>query len=90
MSTVRGRMWFAELGLTLKMKMDEAKKCGGKGTGGFEVNLNDDGGLMQMIDGFTLLRLTAMMAMMNVSFTKEELLALNKQLNSIPKPKSKK
>jgi beta-galactosidase len=45
---------------------------------------------MQMMGGFTVLRLTSMMGMANVSFTKEELLDLNKQLNKIKKPKNKK
>ena len=40
-----------------------------------------------MMSGFTVLRLTTMMAMTNVHFTKEELLKLNKQLNKIKKPK---
>ena len=43
--------------------------------------------MMQMLGGFSVLRLTSMMGMMNVSFTKEELLKLNKQLNRIKKPK---
>ena len=45
---------------------------------------------MQMMGGFTVLRLTSMMSMMNVEFTKEELLNLNKKLNKIKKPKEKK
>ena len=40
-----------------------------------------------MMGGFTVLRLTSMMGMMNVNFTKEELLKMNKQLNRIKKPK---
>jgi len=67
--------------------MDEGKK-GEKKSGGFDVDLSSGGGLMQMMGGFTVLRLTTMMGMMNVSFTKEELLKLNKQLNRIRKPKN--
>ena len=52
---------------------------------GFE--LSED--IMQMMGGFTVLRLTSMMGMMNVSFTKEELLKMNKQLNRIKKAKKK-
>ena len=51
-----------------------------------------DGGVdtvMEMMGGFTLLRLTSLVGMMNVSFTKEELLALNAKLNKIKKPKIK-
>jgi beta-galactosidase len=48
------------------------------------------GGMMEMLGGFSVLRLTSMMGMMNVSFTKEELLKMNKKLNRIRKPKEKK
>ena len=40
-------------------------------------------GLMQMMGGFTVLRLTSMLGMANVSISKEELLAINSQLNAI-------
>ena len=33
--------------------------------------------------------MTSMMGMVNISFTKEELLKMNKQLNRIRKPKNK-
>jgi len=36
-----------------------------------------------MMNGFTLLRLTGLLGMLNISFTKEELLKLNKKLNRI-------
>ena len=65
----------------------KGKEKGEKKSGGFEVDLKADGGLMQMMGGFTVLRLSSMMGMMNISFTKEELLKLNKQLNRIRKPK---
>ena len=87
MSCLRGKLWFAKLGLTLKKKMDAGKKGEEKKSGGFDVDLSSGGGLMQMMGGFTVLRLTSMMGMMNVSFTKDELLALNKKLNRIRKPK---
>jgi hypothetical protein len=45
--------------------------------------------MMQMMNGFTVLRLTSMLGMMNLKFTKEELLKMNKQLNRIKKPKTK-
>jgi len=88
MGCLRGKLWFAKLGLTLKKKMNAGKKEEKK-SGGFEVDLKADGGLMQMMGGFTVLRLTSMMGMMNISFTKEELLKMNKQLNRIRKPKKK-
>lgn len=86
-----GKLWFAGVGLQIKKKMDAGKKgakSGEKKSGGFDVELKADSGLMQMMGGFTVLRLTSMMGMMNVSFTKEELLKMNKKLNRIRKPKS--
>ena len=91
MQSKRGKLWFLGVGLKIKKKMDANKKGkaeGEKKSGGFEVDLKADGGLMQMMGGFTVLRLTSMMGMMNVSFTKEELLKLNKKLNRIRKPKN--
>ncbi len=86
MKSFRGKLWFIRMGLKLKKKMSESKK-GEKKAGAFEVDLKADGGLMQMMGGFTVLRLSSMMGMMNISFTKEELLKLNRQLNRIKKPK---
>ena len=89
MQSIRGKLWFLGLGLKLKKKMDAGKKGEDKKkkSGGFDVDLSASGGLMQMMGGFTVLRLTSMVGMMNVSFTKDELLALNKKLNKIKKPK---
>ena len=72
----------------MKKKLN-AGKSGEKKSGGFEVDLKGGnlGGMMQMLGGFSVLRLSSMMGMMNISFTKEELLKLNKQLNRIRKPK---
>ncbi len=91
MSTKRGKLWFVGMGLKLKKKMDAGKK-GEKKSGGFDVDLKGGaaGGMMDMLGGFSVLRLTSMMGMMNVSFTKEELLKMNKKLNRIRKPKVKK
>ncbi len=87
MESKRGKMWFIGVGLKIKKKMDANKKGGEKKSGGFDVDLSSaDGGLMQMMGGFTVLRLTTMMSMMNISFTKEELLKMNKKLNKIKKP----
>ena len=92
MKSTRGKLWFLGVGLQLKKKMNANKKDkeAGKKSGGFDVDLKADGGLMQMMGGFTVLRLTSMMGMMNISFTKEELLKMNKKLNKIRKPKEKK
>ena len=89
MSCFRGKLWFIGVGLKIKKKMDASKK-GEKKPGGFEVDLKADGGLMQMMGGFSVLRLASMIGMANVNFTKEELLKMNKKLNRIRKPKGKK
>ena len=88
MSCFRGKLWFVGVGLKLKKKMGAGKKKGKKKEGGFDVDLKAEGGIMQMLGGFTVLRLTSMMGMVNVSFTKEELLKMNKKLNRIRKPKN--
>ena len=49
---------------------------------GFEMNE----GIMQMMNGFTVLRLTTLLATAGIKFTKEQLLEMNAQLNQIRKP----
>ena len=93
MSCLRGKLWFAGMGMMLKKKMDASKKGqkDDKKSGGFDVDMKGGnmGGMMEMLGGFSVLRLSSMMGMMNISFTKEELLKMNKQLNRIRKPKKK-
>ncbi len=94
MKSKRGKLWLIRKGIMLKKMMDKNNKKNKKGekkSGGFEVNLKDGApsGLMDMMGGFSVLRLTSMMGMMNLSFTKEELLKFNRQLNRIKKPKNK-
>ena len=55
----------------------------GLGNGAFEVNES----MMEMMGGFTLLRLVGMLGTMGKKFTKEELLSLNERLNSVKKDK---
>ena len=91
MKSFRGKLWFARFGLALKKKMNEGKKGENKKDGGFDIDLSSAGsGIMEMMSGFTVLRMTSLMAMANVNFTKEELLKINKQLNRIRKPKNNK
>ena len=83
MSSFFGKLWFIKTMLKIKKQLSAG---GNDGTAaGFEMSE----GIMQMMGGFTVLRLTSMMGMMNVSFTKEELLKMNRQLNRIRKPKNK-
>ena len=49
------------------------------------ANPENMGPLMQMMGGFTVLRLTKLMGAANVDFSKEQLLGLNAQLNKIKK-----
>ena len=90
-STLRGKLWLLSMGLAIKKKMKAGKRGGEeKKSGGFDVDLKAGSGLMQMLGGFTVLRLSSMMGMMNVSFTKEELLKMNRKLKRIRKPQNKK
>ena len=88
LKTFRGKLWMAGLFLTLAKKMsagqpqskDKKKKKKSK-------NPEMNSGVMNMIGNFTVLRFTGMLGMRNVTFTKEELLKINKKLNRIKKPK---
>ena len=85
MKTFRGKLWFVGLFLTLAKKMSQGTpKSEGKKT---KKNKNPEmnSGVMDMIGGFTVLRFTGMLGMRNVTFTKEELLKMNRQLNKIKK-----
>ena len=83
-STVRGKLIFAKImGKMMGGKKGEKKPK----AMGFEITPD----LMAMMGGFTVLRLLTMAGgMMNVEFTKEDLLKLNAKLNKIKQPKPKK
>ena len=81
LATFRGKLLFAGI---MKKMMGGGKKGGTIKAAGFEVS----GDMMQMMGGFTVLRLFTMMGgFMNAEFTKEELLAINKKLLKIRKKK---
>ena len=84
-STIQGKMIF--MGLVGKLMGGKGKGKDGKVEAmGFEVGPE----MMSMMGGFTVLRLfTLMGGMMDVKFTKEELLELNAKLNKIKRPKKK-
>jgi beta-galactosidase len=86
-STLRGKLFFAKImGKMMGGKKKGEKKEKPKAMG-FEITSD----LMAMMGGFTVLRLLTMAGgMMNVEFTKEELLGYNKKLSRIPQPKKKK
>ncbi len=73
LKTDEGRALFDELA----RKLASAQKS----DTGASFELNQD--MMRMLGGFTFLRFTGMLGMMNISFTKEELLDINKRLNQI-------
>ena len=83
MQSFWGKLWFLKIALRLKKALTGGKKGEKQKAAGFDINE----GMMQMLGGFTVLRLTSMIGMMNINFTKEELLKMNKQLNRIRKPK---
>ena len=80
MATLQGKMLI--MGMIAKMM----PKLKGNGSGG-GMDLGNLGDLMQMLGGFTLLRLAGMIGTMNINLTKEELLDINAKLNKIKKPK---
>ncbi len=55
---------------------------GKPGFAGFELNE----GMMQMVGGFTVIRLTSLLGTAGIDLTKEQLLGINAQLNQIKKP----
>ena len=83
MSEIMETFW-GKLVLMSVFKKVKKGMSGGKGTAGFDVPKD---AMMKMMGSFTLLRLTSMLGMANVSFTKEELLSINKKLNKIKKKK---
>ena len=93
-STFRGKLLFLKLVKQIMGGMDKSKdKKKGKKKGkkieamGFEVGPE----MMSMMGGFTVLRLfTLVGGMIDIKFTKEDLLALNKKLIKIKEPKKKK
>ena len=82
--TFRGKLIF--MGLVKKLVGNKKGKGGKIKAAGFEVGPE----MMAMMGGFTVLRLfTLIGGMMDIKFTKEELLALNKKLSRIRQPKKK-
>ena len=90
MKTVRGKIFFGKLFLILAKKMsggqtkskdEKPKKKQPKKNAASGMNKET----MNLISGLTVLRFTSMLGMRNVTFTKEELLKMNAQLNKIKK-----
>ncbi len=78
LSTMQGKLLFGAMMLKFMPKKGE------KVAGGFELN----DGMMQMMGGFTVIRMINMAGtMMNIDIKKEDLLDLNAKLNKIKRPK---
>ena len=92
LATPGGKLWVLGLFMGMKKKMDANKKDN-KGDGekkeGFSMNMNLKTlkSATAMLGSFTVLRMSGMIGMVGVSFTKEELLAMNAKLNKIKAPK---
>ena len=89
-ATFRGKLWLSGMVLTIKKKMDANKKPEKdekkeKKSGGFSIDLKGIKGMGKMVGGFTVLRMTSMIGMLNISFTKEA--KGRKEISSIEKPK---
>ncbi len=80
LATLQGKMLFGAMMLKFMPKKGE------KVAGGFELN----DGMMEMMGGFTVIRMINMAGgMMDMKFEKQDLLDLNAKLNKIKRPKKK-
>ncbi len=78
MSSPEGMQLFGSIMKKLMTVGDGAESM----AAGFEMNE----GIMQMMNGFTVIRLTSLLGTAGIKFTKEQLLEMNAQLNQIKKP----
>ncbi len=83
--TLRGKLWFLGMFVNI-LKKFKCKKKDSKNSDKKKSKMPDiNGGLMKMVMSFTVIRLTAMVEMIDISYTKEELLKINQKLNKIRK-----
>ncbi len=80
MGTLKGKLFLLGLGKELMGQMK-----GKAGGGGMADMMPAGDGLMQMLGGFSILRLSSLMSMAGLTFTKEQLLDINAKLNKIKK-----
>ena len=89
MQPLAGKLWFLKFFMLLAKKQSGPKEKpadkGGKKKAATKTQV--DKGALDLMKGLTVLRMTSMMGMRNISFTKEELLELNSQLNKIKRPR---
>lgn len=80
MKSFKGKIWLLKFALRMLKKFKSNKNSPiGKSTKGAKI----PSGIMQMVGGFTILRISGMTGMLEIRFTKEELLKYNAELNKI-------
>ncbi len=79
MSSPEGMQFFGSI---MKRLMTVGGGEGKNEFAGFEMNE----GILQMMNGFTVIRLTSLLGTAGIKFTKEQLLEMNAALNQIKKP----
>ena len=84
-ATTKGKLLFMSFAANMMKNM----KKSGAGGGFIDGNTKFGEGMMQMLNGFTVLRLTTLIGTAGITLTKEELLDLNAKLNKIKKPNKK-
>ena len=84
MATLRGKLVVMVLFAKI-MKSRKGGKDKRKSAAGFKMG----GNMMEMLGGFTLLRMMNMIGMLDLKVTKEQLLSVNRKLNRIKKKKNK-
>lgn len=82
LKTFRGKLVLGSFMLKL-MKQMKKGKGGEKKGGSFSVTPD----MLQMLGGFTILRISGMVGMVGVTLTEQDLLTLNARLNKIKAPK---
>ncbi len=89
LKTFRGKIVLLSVGkiimTQLKANSKSKEKSGGFSLAGFKPSPD----LLKMLGGFSILRASSMLGMVNISMTKEQLLSINRKLNKIKKPKNK-
>ena len=87
MKTFRGKLVLLEFaGIIMRCMKKNQKEGKGSPMGGGGMKMKLDSNVLNMLNGFTVLRASTMLGMVGASVTKEQLLKLNKHLNMIKKP----
>ncbi|MBQ3006638.1 MAG: glycoside hydrolase family 2 protein [Clostridia bacterium] len=81
-----GDVMKAPEGMMLFMEIMKNLMTVGEGAGGMMAGFEFNEGMMQMLNGFTVIRLTTLLGTAGIKMTKEQLLDINAKLNQIKKP----